>query len=158
MQIAKKIYYDLTTGNVIQEIGEREGSVVETTQEQDFSSYISLTERVPSTVGVIQLTYGQYVDKFGVYYYSVDITTNTIVWGDLINIDAPIPQPTNQELSDNQLIIMSAMADLYDALAPVQEETMTDLYYKLIKAGRKTIGDVPVKFRAEVQVLLDEDN
>lgn len=30
-----------------------------------------------------------------------------------------IPQPTNQEIADNQLIIMSAMADLYDAITPV---------------------------------------
>lgn len=34
---------------------------------------------------------------------------------------------------------------------------MVELYYKLIKAGRKTIADVPVKFKAEVQALLDAD-
>jgi len=34
---------------------------------------------------------------------------------------------------------------------------MVDLYYKLIKAGRKTIANVPEKFRAEVQALLDAD-
>lgn len=34
---------------------------------------------------------------------------------------------------------------------------MVELYYKLIKAGRKTINDVPDKFKAEVQALLDAD-
>lgn len=34
---------------------------------------------------------------------------------------------------------------------------MVDLYFKLIKAGRKTINDVPDKFKAEVQSLLDEN-
>lgn len=35
---------------------------------------------------------------------------------------------------------------------------MADIFYKLIKAGIKTINDVPVKLKAEVQALLDVDN
>jgi len=108
-----KIYYELATGNVIQEIGEREGSVVETTLEQDFESYASLSERVKSTVGVFQLTYGQYADKFGVYYYNIDITTKTIVWGDLITPSIPVVQPTNKEVNDNIIACMSGIFDLY---------------------------------------------
>ena len=111
-----KIYYELATGNVILEIGEREGSVIETSLDQDFQSYVGLSQRVPSTVGVIQLTYGQHKDKFGVYYYSVDITTNAIVWGALIVPDAPIPQPTNQEIADNQIILMDVLATLYEGM------------------------------------------
>lgn len=34
---------------------------------------------------------------------------------------------------------------------------MAGIYYKLIKAGRKTIDDVPENLRAEVQALLDAD-
>ena len=34
---------------------------------------------------------------------------------------------------------------------------MAKIYYTLIKEGRKTIGDVPHKIRAEVQALLDAD-
>jgi hypothetical protein len=64
MQIGRKIYYELSTGNVIQDTGERQGSVVETTQEQDFEAYVSLAERVPSTVGCIQIDFGQYVQDF----------------------------------------------------------------------------------------------
>ena len=100
MKVAKKIYYDLVTGNVIQEIGEREGSVVETTLYQDFESYASLTERVKSTVGVIQLTYGQYRDKFGVYYYN--IVGGAIVWGALIV--PPPPEKTEIEKLKDQLM------------------------------------------------------
>ena len=80
MKIPMKIYYELSTGNVIQEIGEREGSVVETTLDQDFQSYASLSERVKSTVGVIQLTYGQYADKFGIYAYHIDLLTNEVTF------------------------------------------------------------------------------
>jgi len=115
MQIGTKIYYDLATGNVILNIGEKEGGCVETTLDQDFESYESLSERVKSTVGVIQLTYGQYADKFGVYYYNIDITTKLIVWGDLINVNNPpvVKEPTAQEIYDNQMTIMNGMFDLY---------------------------------------------
>lgn len=34
---------------------------------------------------------------------------------------------------------------------------MARVYYSLIKAGRKTIEDVPPSLRAEVQALLDND-
>ena len=34
---------------------------------------------------------------------------------------------------------------------------MAKLYYDLIKKGLKTIEQVPVKWRAEVQALLDAD-
>lgn len=32
---------------------------------------------------------------------------------------------------------------------------MAEVYFKLIKAGRKTIADVPEVIRAEVQALID---
>lgn len=35
---------------------------------------------------------------------------------------------------------------------------MAIIYYELIKAGRRTINQVPVHLREEVQELLDADN
>lgn len=35
---------------------------------------------------------------------------------------------------------------------------MAKIYYDLIKAGKKTIDDVPMKWREEVRRMLDEDN
>ena len=34
---------------------------------------------------------------------------------------------------------------------------MVELYYKLVKAGKKSITEVPLKYRADVQALLDAD-
>ena len=34
---------------------------------------------------------------------------------------------------------------------------MAQIYYNLIKKGLKTIDDVPLKWRAEVQAMLDTD-
>jgi hypothetical protein len=68
MQIGRRIYYDKGTGNPIVNTGERMGfnigDVIETTIEEDFISYVALSERVPSTVGMIQLAYGQYDQDF----------------------------------------------------------------------------------------------
>ncbi|CAI6086704.1 hypothetical protein [Cohnella sp. JJ-181] len=64
MELGRRIYYDKATGNVVQDTGERAGSVVETTVEQDFESYQALKERDPETVGVLQLEYGQYAEDF----------------------------------------------------------------------------------------------
>ena len=35
---------------------------------------------------------------------------------------------------------------------------MAQIYYNLIKKGLKTIDDVPLKWRAEVQAMLDADS
>ena len=64
MQIGRKIYYELATGNIIADTGDRTGSVIETTTVQDFAAYSALVERVPETVGMIQLEYGQYAQDF----------------------------------------------------------------------------------------------
>ena len=34
---------------------------------------------------------------------------------------------------------------------------MAKIYYNLIKAGKRAIDDVPIKWRDEVQKLLDEE-
>ncbi|NMI04464.1 hypothetical protein HF638_10780 [Paenibacillus sp. SZ31] len=60
MQIGAKIYYDTFTGNVIVNIGERSGNVVETTTEQDFVVYTELADRVPDTIDTIQLEFNQF--------------------------------------------------------------------------------------------------
>lgn len=64
MEIGRKIYYEKITGNVLLDTGERSGFVKETTQEEDFETYKVLTERVPETVGCLQLEYGQYTQDF----------------------------------------------------------------------------------------------
>lgn len=79
MQIGRKIYYEKSTGNVIEDCGERNGLVKETTEDEDFQAYMSLQGRTKDSVGVIQLDYGQFTDKFNTCTgYCVDITKNPI--------------------------------------------------------------------------------
>lgn len=34
---------------------------------------------------------------------------------------------------------------------------MAEFWYKLVKSGRKTIDDVPIKWREEVRAMLEEE-
>ncbi|SLJ98092.1 MULTISPECIES: hypothetical protein [unclassified Paenibacillus] len=64
MNIGRRIYYDKSTGEVLLNTGERSGNVVETTIDQDFSTYTALLDRSRDSVGVIQLEYGEYSSDF----------------------------------------------------------------------------------------------
>lgn len=116
MQIGRKIYYEKSTGNVILDTSEREGSVVGTTTEQDFASYVALSQRVPETVGVIQRPFGQDREKFGIYAYHVDPVAEAIIWGEPFTPYSPQPANDLQELKDNQLILMDVLATLTEGM------------------------------------------
>ncbi|MEF2968370.1 hypothetical protein V3851_23655 [Paenibacillus sp. M1] len=64
MEIGRRIYWDKATGNVILDTGERAGFVRESTQEEDYMTFQALAERMPETVGCLQLEYGQFASDF----------------------------------------------------------------------------------------------
>lgn len=64
MDIGRKIYYELATGNVLVDTGERQGDVIETTQTDDFSTFSELNGKDPSTIVSIQLNFGDRDSEF----------------------------------------------------------------------------------------------
>lgn len=60
-KIGNKVYYDLQSGNVIVITPESAGIVVETTRDQDFKLFQALADKVPDSVGMIQLDHGAYI-------------------------------------------------------------------------------------------------
>lgn len=64
MRFGRKIYYDITTGEKIIETGERFGSVIQKTVEQDIDTFTSLSERNRDSFDVLELEYGQYAQDF----------------------------------------------------------------------------------------------
>lgn len=64
MNIGRRIYYDVKTGNVIVDLGERQGFIIETTVEQDIESIKILSELNRNSFDYIQLDVGQYVQDF----------------------------------------------------------------------------------------------
>lgn len=78
-EIGRKIYYDVSTGAVLCDTGERQGFVCETTQADDFAAYPQLSEVDPATVGIIQLAYGERADEFAnMVSMSVDPATGIL--------------------------------------------------------------------------------
>ncbi|MBJ6360439.1 hypothetical protein ACFOQM_03800 [Paenibacillus sp. GCM10012307] len=62
-------------------IGQRSGSVVPTTWDQDFEDYGVLAERAPGTIGILQLDYGDYEQDFADSIgYRVDPDTQQIIF------------------------------------------------------------------------------
>lgn len=84
MEIGRRIYYNLSTGDVILDTGERCGDVIETTIDSDYAFYPELSGHSTSDTGVMQLTYGQYDTQFQTCEsYKVNLTT--------IDIDFTMP-------------------------------------------------------------------
>jgi hypothetical protein len=123
VNIGRKIYYEILTGNVIQDTGERSGTlVVETTLEQDFDFYQSLSERVLETVGCLQLDYGEYAEDFvECNGYRVDVSAETpsllFSYPDPNEPEAPsvYRKPLSEEIEEvknQQVLMQSALDDL----------------------------------------------
>jgi hypothetical protein len=111
MNVGRRIYWDKATGNVIQDTGERSGNVVATTVEQDFVVYASLTERVPATVGVLELDYGQYASDFQEANgrYRVDPATGKIEFAEPQT--GPQVEPVYQQPLSEQIAAIKAVLD-----------------------------------------------
>lgn len=110
MDIGRKIYFEKLTGNVILDTGERSGSVVETTIDQDFQAYIALQPYQQSAAGVIQCNYGYQLDNFMKYPYRIDITKNPI---DETAIVWDTANPLGASLSQVQQAKIDQINDLY---------------------------------------------
>ncbi|NEZ45113.1 hypothetical protein [Paenibacillus alvei] len=64
MQIGRRIFYDIVTGEKLVDTGERSGNVVETTLDYDISVYKALNERVKESFDYIELEYEQNAKDF----------------------------------------------------------------------------------------------
>lgn len=63
-KIGRKLYYNLETGHIFVDTGERQGAVIPTTVDQDVAVYQALKERVRETFDVLELEFGQYARDF----------------------------------------------------------------------------------------------
>lgn len=64
MEIGRKIYFTKDTGVVIWDKGEMEGSVIETTFEEDCISMPVLTLIPTEKLGVVQYEFGHLIEQF----------------------------------------------------------------------------------------------
>jgi hypothetical protein len=89
-QIGRKIFYDVTTGNVLVDTGEMQGYVVDSTIEQTIAAYKILTSYNRSQFDILELSYGQFAHDFASCNgYRVNVITK--------NLEFSHPDPTEPE-------------------------------------------------------------
>lgn len=96
-RIGRKIYYDIALGDVIQDTGEREGAVIETTIDQDIATFTALSERNRDTFEVIELPFGTNKQDFTECTgYRVNLTTKELEFS-YPDPNAPVEEPVYQK-------------------------------------------------------------
>ncbi len=122
MKVGRKIYYELQTGDVVLVVPEK-FSGIQTTKEQDFAMYETLSIRNPETVGVIQLEYGQYSSDFQTCSaVRVDVATGNLlfnypVFEQPLSVTVNALRTENTELRAQNQTLNQQVADLEMAIA-----------------------------------------
>lgn len=135
MQIGRKLYYELLTGDVIL-ITPEKISGINTTKEQDFAMYDVLSARNPEQVGVIQLEYGQYRRDFELCGNNVRVDLET---GELRFSYPVFESPLSvklEQLEQENTDIKLALAEL----AQTQEMDKTDIQLALAELADIIVG------------------
>lgn len=101
MNIGKRVYYDNTNGEVILNTGERSGSVVPTTAEDDIRVYKVLSERNSDTFGFLEFEYGEHDEQesIGGYISSIDLETKKAIFA-YPTLDEKTPVKTTENPFD----------------------------------------------------------
>ena len=122
MQLGRKIYYDLLTGESILIIPEKFNGI-KTTKEQDFAIYEILSVRNPESVGLIELEYGQYSSDFQTANsVRVDLETGNLLFNYPV-FEQPLSVKVNNLEAENTALkaqneaLQQQVADLEMAMA-----------------------------------------
>ncbi|MCM3730082.1 hypothetical protein M3196_00160 [Fictibacillus nanhaiensis] len=124
-QIGKKVYFDKSNGKIIQIVGEMQGSVTETTIEEDIVTFTALSDRNRETFDVLELPFGAYAQDFAEgRLIGIDIETKLPIF-EYLNPEDPanpiIPEKPltvqiaelrerDAAMQDDQIFIMEVLA------------------------------------------------
>lgn len=117
LKIGRRIYFDVSTGNVLVDTGERSGSVVPTTIEQDITNYKELSERVIGTFAYFELPYGQFAQDFAEcsgYRVNVDKISEIPIEEGYKALEFSYPDP-NEELPQ-QPVYQKPLSEVVNSL------------------------------------------
>ncbi|WP_370150175.1 hypothetical protein [Exiguobacterium profundum] len=137
----RRIFYDIVSGEVIQEIG-RIGSIILPTIEQDVQTYKDLSDRNRTTFDVIELPFDQYAQDFAeCNRYRVNPETKELEFSypDPNEPTAPpvYRQPLSEEiegLKQENILNMLAMTDMFEENLRLKEDNtntmmaLTEMY------------------------------
>lgn len=147
-KIGAKIYYLKSNGNVVQEIGDMMGCVVETSFEEDYENYTELKKYDKQAIGCIQLAYGELhslLEKNKANSYKVDVSSEphklAFEWIDYDTGKPTEPPKTTEELIKEEadkvrLEYAVAVAELTEKIEKDKVELSTAIVEAIeMKAG-----------------------
>lgn len=120
MNIGKRVYFDTKTGEIILNVGERSGWVVQTTIEDDIRAFKALSERNRDTFDFLEFEYGAHREQesIGGYIVGVELETKSLIF----EYSTPDEQPpvvttenpfdSIRELKEENTTIKASMAEL----------------------------------------------
>lgn len=95
--LGRKIYWLKADGSIILEIGEREGWVLETTEEQDYEIYEELKGHSSEDTKCKKLEFGEFKDEFEkATSYTINPETEEIIF-DYTPLPEPEPGPSIED-------------------------------------------------------------
>jgi hypothetical protein len=137
-KIGRKVFYELTTGNIIIDTGERQGSVIATSIQQDIATFTALSERNRDTFDVMELPFGAYQQDFAECNgYRVNVETGELEFSypdpNVPDAEPVFVKPLSEEVkgiqSENaELIFQNAMQDM--SISSLQSEN-ADLIFRI---------------------------
>nr|DAO63373.1 MAG TPA: hypothetical protein [Caudoviricetes sp.] len=177
-KIGTKIYYCLTSGNVIKIIGDCQGYVRETTFDEDYEIYSELKEREKSSIGLLIFEFGEYPKlSQGSTGVTVNIETKELIFS---YEELPTPpqepqEPTEiekikieQEQQNKDILInMLATTEMYEINRSLNISTLESdsevktikkaptyiqsTYQRLYELGIKKLEEIPFEIRINLK-------
>jgi hypothetical protein len=111
LQIGRRLFYDLSNGNVICNTGEREGAVVTTTIEEDLSTFSELAGRTTNNTGHVDYTYGDSRFNGGYATAYIDPGTQALTLYPFASISTTKTQVTADGV-DSSVVTVSGLSTL----------------------------------------------
>jgi len=133
-KIGRKLYFDVATGEVILDTGEKMGSVIATTVERDIETYKVLSERNRETFDVIELPYGFYNADFSACNsYRVNPETKEIEFSypdpNEPEVEQPYRAPLGEEVErlQKENTLLKAQNSALTERTDFHEEVLTEI-------------------------------
>lgn len=131
-QIGTKIYYCLLTGNVIKIIGDCQGYVRETTFDEDVEIYSELKEREKSTIGLLQLEFGEYPKlSKGSTGVMVNLETKELIFS-YEELPTPPQEPTEIEKIKEKISILEAENKTLKQELSITQDAVNELIFNFL--------------------------
>ena len=136
MEIKSKVYYEITTGNVIHITPEFIG-FVERTKDQDMSTYVALKDKNINDVDFIELEYGTLLSIFNnLKSFHINLELKSLEYEYYTAEELQAMQSQDQESQ----ILNNRISDISDYLQQQSDNVITDFEdYILQKELNKTL-------------------